>query len=117
MELLLLSGAFLDTDPYRLPVRMDRRKYVSKFAEYCLLLKIQAAAAFNSEAIAQEYSHTNVRFQTLMPFLVATKLARYESAQVVIILITNLSNLLNDLINLSVWHGHSLSLNVCSSSR
>ncbi|KAI1732243.1 short chain dehydrogenase domain-containing protein [Ditylenchus destructor] len=39
----------------------------------------KAALSFFSDSLADEFSTTNVKFQCLIPFLVATKIASYES--------------------------------------
>jgi short-subunit dehydrogenase len=39
----------------------------------------KAAISFYSDTLADEFSHTNVKIQCLIPLLVATKIASYEN--------------------------------------
>ncbi|PIO53655.1 hypothetical protein TELCIR_25003, partial [Teladorsagia circumcincta] len=41
----------------------------------------KAAISFFSDALSDEFRHTNVRIQCLVPLLVATKVASYETCE------------------------------------
>jgi short-subunit dehydrogenase len=41
----------------------------------------KAGISFYSDCLADEFAHTNVKFQCLIPLLVATKMASYESSE------------------------------------